>query len=76
MAADQLAARPDIFSEVPAGDLTKLPPGAVVVWPKGSSESGHISIAQGNGMETSDFQGRQMTSHYGGGGTPRVFLPK
>ena len=42
MAADQLAARPDIFSEVPAGDLTKLPPGAVVVWPKGSSESGSI----------------------------------
>ena len=76
MAADQLAARPDIFTEVPAGDLTKLPPGAVVVWPKGSSESGHISIAQGNGMETSDFQGRQMTSHYGGGGSPRVFLPK
>jgi hypothetical protein len=76
MAADQLAARPDIFSEVPAGDLTKLPPGAVVVWPKGSSESGHISISQGNGMETSDFKGSQMTSHYGGGGRPRVFLPK
>ena len=75
MAASQLAARKDLFTEVPATDLKSLPAGAIVVWGKGSSESGHISIAQGNGMETSDFIGHQMTYHYGGA-SARVFLPK
>ena len=51
------------------------PAGAIVVWGKGTSTSGHISIAQGNGMETSDFVGNQMTYHYGGA-PARVFLPK
>ena len=75
MAASQLAARPHMFTEIPAGNLRSLPAGAIVVWGKGSSRSGHISIAQGNGMETSDFLGKQMTYHYGGAGA-RVFLPK
>ena len=75
MAASQLASRKNLFTETSAGNLTGLPAGAIVVWGKGSSRSGHISIAQGNGMETSDFHGRQMTSHYGGAGA-RVFLPK
>ena len=52
-----------------------LPAGAIVVWGKGTSKSGHISVAQGNGMETSDFVGNQMTYHYGGA-PARVFLPK
>lgn len=75
MAASQLAARKDLFVEVSAGDLTGLPAGAVVVWGKGSSESGHISIALGDGRESSDYVGAQMTRHYGGAGA-RVFLPK
>ena len=75
MAASQLAARPHMFTEIPAGNLRSLPAGAIVVWGKGTSRSGHISIAQGNGMETSDFHGKQMTYHYGGAGA-RVFLPK
>ena len=75
MAASQLAARPHLFTEIPAGNLTSLPAGAIVVWGKGTTRSGHISIAQGNGMETSDFHGKQMTYHYGGAGA-RVFLPK
>jgi len=75
MAASQLAARPHLFTETSAGNLTGLPAGAIVVWGKGTTKSGHISIAQGNGMETSDFIGRQMTYHYGGAGA-RVFLPK
>ena len=75
MAASQLASRKDLFVEVSAGNLTSLPAGAIVVWGKGNTKSGHISIAQGNGMETSDFIGPQMTSHYGGA-SARVFLPK
>ena len=75
MAASQLAQRKDLFTEISAGNLRSLPAGAIVVWGKGSSASGHISIAQGNGMETSDFIGNQMTSHYGGA-PARVFLPK
>lgn len=75
MAASQLAARKNLFTEIPASNLSSLPAGAIVVWGKGNSKSGHISVAQGNGMETSDFIGSQMTSHYGGAGA-RVFLPK
>ena len=75
MAASQLAQRKDLFTEVPSGNLRSLPAGAIVVWGKGTSESGHISVAQGNGMETSDFLGNQMTYHYGGA-PARVFLPK
>jgi len=75
MAASQLASRKDLFVEISAGNLTSLPAGAIVVWGKGNTRSGHISIAQGNGMETSDFLGPQMTSHYGGA-PARVFLPK
>lgn len=75
MAASQLAQRKDLFTEVPSGNLRSLPAGAIVVWGKGTSVSGHISIAQGNGMETSDFVGNQMTYHYGGA-PARVFLPK
>ena len=74
MAAEQLAARKDLFREVPAQDLANLPPGAVVVWGKGNSDSGHISIALGNGQEASDHIDRQMQSHYGGA-PARVFLP-
>jgi hypothetical protein len=74
MAADQLAASP-YFQEVslPASSLTTLPAGAVVVWDKGHSESGHISIADGRGNEISDHLSVQMTSHYGGG-SYRVFV--
>ena len=74
MAADQLAASPQ-FTEIPAGNLQSLPAGAVVVWGKGASDHGHISVALGNGMEASDHVAPQMTSHYGGG-SARVFLPK
>ena len=74
MAADQLAARKDRFREVPANDLAKLPAGAVVVWGKGSSRSGHISIALGDGREASDHIDAQMRSHYGGA-PARVFVP-
>ena len=76
MAADQLAASP-YFREVtlPAADLPSLPAGAVVVWAKGLSESGHISISDGRGYEISDHVSPQMTYHYGGGAY-RVFLPK
>lgn len=75
MAASQLASRKDLFTEISASSLTSLPAGAIVVWGKGSSDSGHISIALGDGRESSDFVGAQMTSHYGGAGA-RVFLPK
>ena len=74
MAADQLAARKDLFREVPAQDLSRLPAGAVVVWGQGNSESGHISIALGDGREASDHVDRQMQRHYGGA-SARVFLP-
>ncbi len=75
LAADQLAVSPH-FKEVaisPA-QLTLLPAGAVVVWSQGSSESGHISIADGRGNEISDHIGPQMRAHYGGG-VARVFVP-
>ena len=75
MAASQLAAKPDLFTEVPASGLSSLPAGAIVVWGKGNTKSGHISIALGDGQESSDFVGEQMLTHYGGAGA-RVFLPK
>lgn len=75
MAAPYLARNPH-FREVavPATALAQLPPGAVVVWDKGNSRSGHISIADGHGKEISDHVQDQMLSHYGGAGH-RVFLP-
>lgn len=75
MAAAQLAAKTNLFTEVGAENLAGLPAGAIVVWGKGSSESGHISISLGDGRESSDFVGRQMLRHYGGA-SARVFLPK
>ena len=74
-AAAQLSARKTLFTETSASDLSSLPAGAIVVWGKGTSASGHISIALGNGQESSDFVGKQMTRHYGGAGA-RTFLPK
>lgn len=74
MAASQLAQSPH-FTEVSAARLSALPAGAVVVWSQGSSPSGHVSIADGNGHEISDHVAPQMLSHYGGG-TARVFLPR
>lgn len=76
MAADYLA-QSRFFSEIDVrniNELETLPAGAVVVWGKGSSRSGHISIADGNGNEISDHMRPQMLSHYGGA-SPRVFLP-
>lgn len=75
LAADQLATSP-YFKEVYVSpeSLGSLPAGAVVVWSKGSSESGHISIADGRGREISDHIDLQMTHHYGGADA-RVFLP-
>ena len=73
-AADQFAASPH-FYEVWGKDLRTLPAGAVVVWGKGTSRSGHISVALGNGQEASDHIASQMTYHYGGA-SARVFLPK
>jgi hypothetical protein len=75
MAADQLASSP-YFKEVglASEQLALLPAGAVVVWSQGSSESGHISIADGQGHEISDHIAPQMQAHYGGGAY-RVFLP-
>lgn len=72
MAADQLAASP-AFREISPPVLTQLPAGAIVVWEKGSSPHGHISVALGDGREASDHLAEQMTSHYGGG-KARVFL--
>ena len=73
MAADQLAAHRS-FTEVYVNNLTQLPAGAVVVWGKGTSDHGHISIALGNGYEASDHIDYQMTDHYGGA-PARVFYP-
>jgi hypothetical protein len=75
MAASQLAARPSSFTEISASSLSSLPAGAIVVWGKGTSKSGHISIALGDGREVSDHVAPQMKRHYGGAGA-RVFLPK
>lgn len=73
-AAEQFASSPH-FYEVWGRRLTTLPAGAVVVWGRGSSRSGHISVALGNGQEASDHIASQMTYHYGGAAA-RVFLPK
>lgn len=75
MAADHLAGN-RFFKEiyVPLADLEKLPAGAIVVWGKGRSRSGHISIADGQGNEISDHIRPQMLSHYGGA-SYRAFLP-
>jgi peptidoglycan hydrolase-like protein with peptidoglycan-binding domain len=74
MASDYLAQNKG-FREVavPLDELAKLPAGAIVVWDKGTSRSGHISIADGKGNEISDHVSPQMLSHYGGAGY-RVFL--
>lgn len=73
-AADQFASSIH-FYEVWNQDLRTLPQGAIVVWGKGSSESGHISVSLGNGQEASDHITQQMTYHYGGA-PARVFYPK
>lgn len=74
LAAPQLAHHPR-FREIAAPkDMTKLPVGAVVVWGKGSSPSGHISVYLGGGQEASDHIESQMQAHYGGA-KPRVFVP-
>jgi hypothetical protein len=57
--------------------LKNLPPGCVIVWNKGGGSGGfgkhgHISITQGNGMETSDHL-QQVSSL---GNDFRVFVPK
>ena len=75
MASAYLATNP-AFKEirVPTRKLVQLPAGAIVVWDKGKSRSGHISIADGKGHEISDHISPQMLSHYGGA-SARVFLP-
>lgn len=76
-----LASRDD-FMEVKGyspAQLKSLPRGAVVVWGKGTTKHGHISIADGHGRELSDYVGAQRIKtsrsdglHYG---LPRVFMP-
>lgn len=73
-AADQLSNSSHFF-EVWGKDLRDLPEGAVVVWGKGNSRSGHISVSLGNGQEASDHVASQMTYHYGGA-PARVFYPR
>lgn len=73
-AADQFASSPH-FYEVYSYNIRRLPAGAVVVWGQGSSRSGHISVALGNGQEASDHITNQMTYHYGGA-PARIFYPK
>ena len=63
------------FYEVSVGSLRNLPAGAVVVWGKGRSPHGHISVALGDGREASDHVAWQMTYHYGGA-PARVFYPQ
>ena len=75
-AADQLANNPRFREvQVPRDQLRGLPPGAIVVWNKNDNAGhphGHISIAQGNGMESSDKMRRQITNYPS---SFRVFLP-
>lgn len=73
-AADQFANNNN-FYEIYNYDLNNLPLGAIVVWGKGNSRSGHISISIGNNKEASDHIANQMTYHYGGA-KARVFYPK
>lgn len=63
------------FYESFDSNLRSLPAGAIVVWGKGSSPSGHISVSLGNGQEASDHITSQMTYHYGGA-PARIFLPR
>ncbi|MHC9539148.1 MAG: hypothetical protein AB9903_06480 [Vulcanimicrobiota bacterium] len=75
MAADQLACHPKVreIKGVKSEQLTSLPKGAIVVWDRSSDHiSGHISISQGNGKETSDLVREQITDY---GTTFRVFMP-
>lgn len=72
--ADQFASSIH-FYEVWNKDLLSLPAGAIVVWGKGTSESGHISVSLGDGREASDHIAQQMTYHYGGA-SARIFYPK
>jgi hypothetical protein len=75
-AANQLASS-GRFREVSVspGQLSRLPPGAVVVWGRtGASPNGHISIALGNGTEASDHIQRQITA-LRGAENYRVFIP-
>lgn len=74
-AAAQLARNPR-FKEinVPASGLRKLPAGAIVVWKASrANNAGHISIALGDGRESSDHIQTQMTRNHGAG--HRVFVP-
>ena len=73
-AADQFASSLH-FYEVWGANLQSLPSGAVVVWGKGTSRSGHISVSLGDGREASDHIAQQMTYHYGGA-PARIFYPK
>lgn len=75
MAADQLARHPKVreIKGLKSEQLTSLPKGAIVVWDRSSDHvSGHISISQGNGKETSDLVREQITDY---GTTFRVFMP-
>jgi hypothetical protein len=78
MAADQLAANSQ-FTEIKGlagSDLPHLPAGAIVVWGKTSaSPNGHISVAHGDGQESSDHTQAQMTNLRGYTNF-RVFMPK
>lgn len=65
MAADILRRLPGFreYKNLKPSDLPKLPAGAIVVWGKTSvSPHGHISIALGDGRESSDHLAKQMTS--------------
>lgn len=74
MAADQLAKNPKVKEiKVSQAELSKLPPGAIVVWDKGPGhEHGHISVAMGDGHEASDLMRNQITNY---GTSFRVFMP-
>ncbi len=76
MAAAQLANNSKFKQvKVDSDDLSKLPPGAVVVWGKTSkSPHGHISVALGDGREASDHIQKQMKS-LRGYSNYKVFLP-
>lgn len=59
--------------QVPRDQLSSLPKGSIVVWDKSAGHKyGHIAIAMGNGMESSDHIQKQ-TNRAGVGYT--VFLP-
>ena len=74
MAANALRTDPELskhFKEVQVdrSELANLPAGAIVVWDKGAPNAsaagkkhGHISIALGNGKESSDHIQKQMTN--------------